>query len=93
MIALRPTTDTTNLITPNFLISLALLLYVATTLFLYIVVNRLSQEQLHKYWAINQFANIVVNLIISIAFFISRSQNKSKPPENISVDFTFPNNR
>ena len=93
IISLKRTAEPANFFTPIFLIVIGLLFYVAITLFLYIIANNLSTEEFHKYWAINQLANILVNLIISLAFYLYRTRRKSPPHENRSVDFTSPNDR
>ena len=48
---------------------------------------------MEKYWSLNHYSLILMNLIISSAFIISRYQQKSKPPESHTVDFTSRNDR
>jgi hypothetical protein len=90
---LKPSVEPTNFFTPQFLIVIALLLNVSCTLFLDLITSRLTFNELAKYWIINSYANILMNLIISSAFILFYNQHKSKPPENHSVDFTSPNDR
>jgi hypothetical protein len=83
-----------NLFSPVFLIVIALLLYVASTLFLYIIAGHLAVKEREKYWSINNVSNILTNLIFSVAFILFRFQNKNPFPENAAVDFTrFPDDR
>jgi hypothetical protein len=93
MYIMKPTTEPVNIFTPVFLIVIALLLYVASTLFLFIIAGRLSQEEMKHYWIILSLTNILVSLIFSTAFLLVRFQKKSSPPENRIVDFTSPNDR
>jgi hypothetical protein len=93
MYIMKPSTEPVNLLTPVFLIVIALLLYVASTLFLFIIASRLSQQEMKHYWIINSFSNILLSLLFSAAFILVRYQKKSPPPENRYVDFTSPNDR
>jgi len=93
IIALKPTSEPTNIFTPIFLIVLGLLISIASTFFLFIIASRLSKEEVHQYWSLNYYSNIVSNIIFSIAFFKSRNKRKNQPPENHLVDFTIPNDR
>jgi len=86
-------TESLDLLNPLFLVVVALLLYVASTLFLFIIANHLSDSELNKYWRITNFSNILMNLLFSAAFVLYRVQNKKRPHENRSVDFTSPNDR
>ncbi len=83
-----------SLFSPIFLIVVAILLYVASTLFLYIIASRLNAKEIGEYWSINHVSNIITNLIFSIAFLLNRFQKKNPFPENANVDFTsFPDDR
>ncbi len=48
---------------------------------------------MQKYWSISSYSNILMNLIFSSAFILFYNQQKPKPPESHSVDFTSPNDR
>ena len=65
---MKPTAEPVNIFTPIFLVVFAILLYVTSTLFLYIIANSLTLTQFDKYWSINYYANILCNLIYSFAF-------------------------
>ena len=94
VLSMKITAEPTTLFSPTFLIVIALLLYVASTLFLYIIAGHLAEKEREKYWSINNVSNIISNLIFSIAFFLNRYQKKNPFPENAAVDFTsFPDDR
>jgi hypothetical protein len=93
MIKLKPAAEPVNIFTPIFLAVFAILLYVTSTLFLYIIANNLTLKQFDKYWSINDYANILCNLIYTFAFFLYNYQKKPNPPENHIVDYTSPNDR
>lgn len=94
IIALKPTNiPVINIFTPKFIIVIALLLYVASTLFLYIIANKLSEKEMLQYWSINAYSSILTSLIFSIAFIVFKYQKKSPTLENHTVDFTSPNDR
>jgi nicotinamide riboside transporter PnuC len=93
-ISMKLSAESLNLFSPVFLIVVALLLYVASTLFLYIIASRLSAKEMREYWSINHVSNIITNLIFSVAFFLNRYQKKNPFPEKAAVDFTsFPDDR
>ena len=87
---MKPTIEPINIFTPAFLISIALLINVSGTLFLNIIANRLTINEMEKYWNISNYSNIIMNLIFVSAFVLFYFQQKSIPPENHSVDFTSP---
>jgi uncharacterized BrkB/YihY/UPF0761 family membrane protein len=88
VISMRPSEEPVDLLSPVFLIVIALLLYVASTLFLYIIANRLTAKEMEQYWGINHVSNILTNLIFAAAFLLFRFQNKNPSPEKTAVDFT-----
>jgi hypothetical protein len=73
---------------PIFLIVIALLLYVASTLFLYVIASQLSEKEMEQYWSINHVSNILTNLIFAVAFYLHRYKYKNPSSENVPVDFT-----
>ena len=93
MTTMKPSVEPVNVLTPLFLIVVAIFIYVTSTLFLYLIVNRLSTTEMHNYWKINDYSNILTNVILSFAFILYRFHYKNPPPENHSVDFTSPNDR
>jgi len=90
---LGPTSIPVDIFTPIFLIVVGILFYVASTLFLYLIANNLSNDEMEKYWRINDYSNILTNIIFSAAFLLYRFQHKNPPPESQTVDFTSPNDR
>jgi hypothetical protein len=90
---MNQTAESTDIFNPEFLIVIALLLYVACTLFLFIMTNHLSVKEMNEYWSITNYSNILTNILFSTAFLLYRSQNKKPSPENQHVDFTSPNDR
>jgi hypothetical protein len=93
MTAMKPTAEPVNILTSVFLIVIAIFIYVTSTLFLFLIASKLSDKEMHNYWRINDFSNILTNLILSTAFILYRYQHKKPPPENRPVDFTYPNDR
>jgi hypothetical protein len=92
--SMNQNTESLNILNPVFLIVIGLLLYVACTLFLFIIANKLSEDEMTKYWrGITVYNNILTNLLFSAAFLLYRFQHKNPTPENHSVDFTSPNDR
>ena len=90
----QPVEDSINIFNPEFLIVIALLLYVACTLFLFIIANHLSVKEMDEYWIITNYSNILTNILFSTAFLLYRYQNKKSPTrESHSVDYTSPNDR
>lgn len=93
-INMKQTSESIDILNPLFVIVIALLLYVACTLFLFIIANKLSAKEMAEYWGgITVYNNILTNLLFSVAFLIYRYQTKSKPSESHTVDFTSPNDR
>jgi hypothetical protein len=90
---MKQTSESIDIFSPEFIIVIALLLYVACTLFLYIIANHLSAKEMNDYWIINNFGNILTNLLFSTAFLLYHYQNKKPTPESHSVDYTSPNDR
>jgi hypothetical protein len=93
MNVMKPTLEPINIFTPAFLISIAFLISDSSTLFLNIIANKFTVSEIGKYWNISNYANILMNIIFSYAFVLFYIQQKSKPPESHSVDFTSPNDR
>jgi hypothetical protein len=91
--SLKLTVEPHNIFTPHFFIIMGVLLYIASTFFLFIIANQLSVNEMNKYWSINHYSNILTNLVFSFAFYLFRYQKKSSPAENNYVDFTFPDKR
>ena len=62
-ISIKQIPESIEIVNPLFLIVIALLLYVACTLFLFIIANKLSAKEMDQYWGgITVYNNIVTNL-------------------------------
>lgn len=91
---MKQNSESFDILSPLFVIVIALLLYVACTLFLFIIANKLSTKEMNEYWGgITVYSNMLTNFLFSAAFLLFRFQNKSTPPENHTVDFTSSNDR
>ena len=68
---------------PDFWIVLAILIYMSSTLFLFIIANNLSPQEKEKYWVINRVSNFITNVIFCIAFvrnkYYQADQSAEKP--------------
>ena len=93
ILALKPRSEPTNILTPPFLIVVGLLISIAITFFLFIIATRLTKEEILKYYSLNYYSNIILNLIFSLAFILVRHQIYNPPPESQHVDFTNPYDR
>jgi len=51
---------------------IAFFLYFSATLFLYLFFTTLSDEQRHSYWAINNFFEILKNILFSVSFIMKK---------------------
>ncbi len=73
----------------NFWVVLSILIYMSSTLFLFIIANNLSDEEISKYWIINNISNTVSSITFGIAFLVSRFASSNpvieKPP---FIDYT-----
>lgn len=90
---MKPASEPVNIFTPVFLITIAILINISSTLFLNIISNRLTIDEMEKYWSISNYSNIFMNIIFSAAFILFHFQQKHKPPESHSVDYSSPDDR
>ncbi|MDR3712900.1 MAG: hypothetical protein P4L51_08815 [Puia sp.] len=67
--------------TPGFWVILGFLIYMSGTLFLFIISDRLALEERSKYWQINNFCNIIKNILFSVAFLVSHYSSKHRSIE------------
>jgi len=82
-----------SIISPLFLIVVALMLNVSSTLFVNLISNNQTESELRKYWYITNIAVIGTNILISIAFVMQKYRKIPPPAGNRNVDFTFPDDR
>ncbi len=61
----------------KFWIIIAFFIYSSATLFLYIYFSTLSQEQVHSYWIINNFFEILKNILFSVSFIMKKRDKPS----------------
>jgi hypothetical protein len=69
----------------KFWIVLAILLYFASTLFLFIYAATLTKAEYNNYWPINNIFNILKNILFSIAFIMKKSDKAHQ-----SLDTAYP---
>ena len=69
----------------KFWIVLAILLYFASTLFLFIYAATLTKAEYNNYWPINNIFNILKNILFTVAFIMKKS-NKA----HHSLDTAYP---
>ncbi len=70
----------------KFWVIIAFLLYFSAVLFLYIYYNSLSSEQRSNYWAINNFFEILKNILICVAFIMKKDVQRSYLTDNLDPD-------
>ena len=56
----------------KFWVTIAFFIYFSSTLFLYVYVSTLSAEERHTYWAINNFFEILKNILFSVSFIMKK---------------------
>jgi hypothetical protein len=70
----------------KFWIIIAFFLYFSGTLFLYIYMNTLPEQQRSNYWTINNFFEILKNILFCIAFIMKKSVQPSYLTDNLDPD-------
>jgi hypothetical protein len=70
----------------KFWITIGLLLYFSSTLFLFIYAANLTKQEYLAYWAINDIFNILKNILFSISFLIKEGKTEASPLENLYAD-------
>ena len=70
--------------TKKFWVTIAFFLYFSSTLFLFLYARNFTQSEYAKYWNINNFFEILKNILFSVSFIL----NKSKDPylQNLTSD-------
>ncbi len=59
----------------KFWITIAIFIYLAATLFLFISTAYISEEERKAYWPINYFANIIKNILLAVAFILKSEKS------------------
>jgi len=67
--------------TKKFWVIIAFFLYFSATLFLFIYTSALSEEERSNYWPINNFSEMLKNILFCVSFIM-----KSRPKEPLAVD-------
>lgn len=71
--------------TKKFWVTIAFFLYFSSTLFLFLYARNFTKTEHDKYWAINNFFEILKNILFSISFIMK--ENKRDPyAENLNLD-------
>jgi hypothetical protein len=70
----------------KFWIIIAFLLYFSGTLFLYVYMNTLPEQQRSNYWTINNFFEILKNILFCIAFIMKKNVQPSYLTDNLDPD-------
>jgi len=70
----------------KFWVIIAFLLYFAATLFIDVYYSTLSPEQRSNYWAINNFFEILKNILFCIAFIMKKNAQRSYLTDNLDPD-------
>ena len=70
----------------KFWVIIAFFLYFSATLFLYIYYSTLSAEQRSNYWLINNFFEILKNILFCIAFIMKKNAQPSYLTDNLDPD-------
>jgi hypothetical protein len=65
----------------KFWVIIAFLIYFASTTFLYLFFSTLTVEQRHSYWAINNFFEILKNILFSVSFIMKKHHNTQMATE------------
>lgn len=66
----------------QFWIIVGILLYLAGTLFLFIFSSSFTASEMHTFWNINYFLNILKNLLFAIAFFMKKETTNNLTMQN-----------
>lgn len=70
----------------KFWIIVAFFLYFSGTLFLYIYINTLPKDQQSNYWSINNFFEILKNILFCIAFIMKKRDKSEYSIDNLNPD-------
>lgn len=71
--------------TKKFWVTIAFFIYFSSTLFLFLYARSFTASEYHKYWTINNFFEILKNILLSVSFIIKK-MSKDPYPHNLSSD-------
>ncbi len=63
----------------SFWIITGILLYFAGSLFLFVLGNSLSKQEIKVYWDITYVANVIKNILFALAFFMKKEDSPNTP--------------
>jgi hypothetical protein len=72
--------------TKKFWVTIAFFLYFSSTLFLFIYARNFTITEYAKYWNINNFFEILKNILFSVSFILNKS-SKNLYPQDLNPDF------
>lgn len=70
----------------KFWIIVAFFLYFSGTLFLYVYIYTLPKDQRSSYWSINDFFDILKNILFCVAFIMKKNTRPSYLTDNLDPD-------
>ena len=70
----------------KFWVIIAFFLYFSATLFLYVYYSTLSAEQRSNYWPINNFFEILKNILFCVAFIMKKNNQNSYLTDNLDLE-------
>ena len=70
----------------KFWVIMACLLYLSSTLFLFIYAATFTRPDQSTYWVINNVFDTIKNLLFAISFIMKKDKKQSYPLENLYVD-------
>ena len=68
--------------TKKFWVVIALFIYFSSTLFLFLYATTFTNQEYRSYWDINNFFDIIKNILFCIAFIMKNDNKKEYPFEN-----------
>lgn len=71
--------------TKKFWVTIGFFLYFSSTLFLFLYARNLTPSEHDKYWTINNFFEILKNILFSVSFIMKKS-NKDQYAESLDPD-------
>jgi hypothetical protein len=72
--------------TKKFWVTIAFFIYFSSTLFLFLYARTFTQTEYDKYWTINNFFEILKNILFSISFIMKKSSKNSYPMDTLNPD-------
>lgn len=70
----------------KFWIVIALLIYLSSTLFLFIYAATFTSQQQKTYWGINNISDVIKNLLFTISFTRKKDKKQQNPLESVYTD-------